>query len=152
MGNDMIGSTTMNKILCALLFVSFACSAEEWTAKPDGLYNPAGDKVVLAIEGAFERSDFSKQERNALIFAAIATGLDIWTTHRGLKQGGCVEKNPIFGKNPKTETLVAFGAVQMSGLYWFMQRDQKDYSKPGWIAGGAHLLAAGWNSTQKCKR
>ena len=141
----------MRTLLLALLLTTCTASADEWTARPDGLYNPDGDKVQEAIKGAFDRSDFSRKERNALIFAVIATGLDIATTREGIDKGGCVEANPFLGKNPSTGKLVALGAAQMGGAYYFMQKDQEDYSKLGWVTGGAHLLAAGWNASRDCK-
>lgn len=139
--------------LTAAVLLLTACTAsasDTWTARPDGLYDPQGNRVEKAIDDAFKRSDFSRKERNALIVATIGVVADIVTTKKALRGSRCKEGNWLYGKDPSTGKLVGVGALQLGGLYWLMQRDKKDYSKAGYVAGGVRLLAAGYNASLDC--
>jgi hypothetical protein len=123
-----------------------------WTARPDGLYSPAGQRVSKSIDDAFKRSDFTRKERRALIFAAIGVAADVYTTQKGLKGGRCKEANSwIYGKDPSTAKLGGVGLAQLGLLYWFMQRDDADYSRAGYVTGGVRFAAAAYNHSLDCE-
>ena len=45
----------------------------------------------------------TEKQRKLFWFLAAA---DVWTTHRGLKNSGVYERNPLLGKDPSLEKLI----------------------------------------------
>lgn len=41
----------------------------------------------------------------------VLAAADVWTTHRGLKEPGAYERNPLLGKDPSLEKLILLKVV-----------------------------------------
>lgn len=119
-----------------------------WVASPEGAFDPQGNKVADAIQGAFERSEISRKEKWAFAFAVLGSVADVYTTRRGLR-GGCTEANPLLGKHPSDTALGLHSVAVLGGLAWYMHRSSRgEYL--GYVFGGIRFAAAFSNSRKDC--
>lgn len=105
--------------------------------------------VEREISAAFDRSEISRAEHVALGVAVLATAADIYTTRRGI-DGGCVERNPLYGPRPPASRLVAVGAVPLAAGYYAASRPGMDVTIGALIFAAWRLRAAWRNSRLDC--
>ena len=130
--------------LCVILMFAIAV-----LAMPQAACAQSRADVEREISAAFDRSEVSRAEHLALGVAVLATAADIYTTRRGI-EGGCVERNPLYGARPPASRLVAVGAVPLAAGYYAASRPGMDVTFGALIFAAWRLRAAWRNSRLDC--
>ena len=129
----------MKTFLFLLLFPIFATAAPR-------------EDVEREIQGAFERSEWTRQEKRAFALSAIAHSLDLYTS---LKSEGCIEKNPILGEDPSDAALVGVKLFAL-GFEWWLYSSKRFDRQPthwyGYTSAAIHGYIAYSNSQNRCFR
>ena len=95
---------------------------------------------------------------NKFWFASAIGGqaADVVSTQVALNKG-CVEGNPVFGKDPSTGLMVAVKLGVVGVAYYitevYMDGHSQQADVRNWAYGGLAVLgfgAAGWNASQSC--
>ena len=103
--------------------------------------------LITTLTGCVTPRPWTKGEKVMLGASCLAAVADAYTTTRGLDKG-CVEMNPIVGKNPSTGTIIMFTGITQAltivvAHYWPEFRL--------WGLGFKTIVNSGaavWNTTQ----
>lgn len=108
------------------------------------------DVIEKEIAGAFQRSEWTRQEKLAFTASTIAHLADLGTSLASDER--CVERNALLGSDPSNGTLIGVKLVAIGLEYWL-------YSSPrfhgsthwyGYTSAVIHGLAAYTNSKNDC--
>lgn len=108
------------------------------------------DVIEREIAGAFQRSEWTRQEKLAFTVSTVAHLADLGTSLASDER--CVERNALLGSNPSNGTLIGVKLVAIGFEYWL-------YSSPrfhgsthwyGYTSAVIHGLAAYTNSKNDC--
>lgn len=84
-------------------------------------------------------------------FALAGTLADAVSTQRGLNRG-CIEQNPLYGKKPTTEKVVAINLLVAGSIWWLSDILEENDSDPTllYILGGLRMGLAANNEMVDC--
>ena len=93
----------------------------------------------------------SNPHHNARNFALAATVADVISTDRGMKRG-CMELNPLYGQQPRTENLVAVNLLIAGGIWWLSDFLEETEQSPSllYLLGAVRFGLAANNEMVDC--
>jgi len=106
--------------------------------------------VSVEIAAAFDRSEWTRQERIAFTLSTAAHAFDLYTS---MQDNNCVESNPILGKNPSDAALVGIKLLAIGTEYILYNSPRIDNAH--WFGYTSALISgyAGYSNTQnECYR
>ncbi len=110
-------------------------------------------EVEYEINGAFERSEWTRAERRAFALSLVANALDVYTSIRS--DDRCVETNPILGRDPSAAQLIGVKVLAI-GFEWWLYSSPRTSHYPthvyGYTSAAIHGWAAWSNSRNRCFR
>lgn len=89
------------------------------------------DDVEREVYGAFERSEWTKQERIAFGLSLAAHLLDLGSSLASDER--CVEKNPLLGTNPSNGALIGTKAIAIGFEYWLYNSPRISSKNTHWF-------------------
>lgn len=110
----------------------------------------AREDVEREIEGAFQRSEWTRHERYAFMLSTTAHMLDLYTS---LHSDGCEEQNPLLGSHPHDASLIGVKIIAIGFEMWLYSSKQMSHYKTHWYgytSAVIHGYIAYSNSRNRC--
>lgn len=86
--------------------------------------------VEREISSAFERSEWTRNERIAFALSTAAHMLDLASSV--LSDERCIERNPILGESPSNAALIAVKVAAIGFEYWLYSSPRLAHSNAHW--------------------
>lgn len=107
--------------------------------------------VEQEIVGAFERSEWTRQERRAFTLSLIAHAIDLGSSLASDER--CEEQNPLLGRNPSDGALIGVKLIAI-GFEWWLYSSPRFAHYPthyyGYTSAAIHGLIGAKNLTNDC--
>lgn len=97
--------------------------------------------VEREVAGAFERSEWTKQEKVAFTLSLVANGLDLASSV--MSDSRCEEQNPLLGKSPSNGSLVAVKLLAIGFEYWLYSSPKFRNSNTQWFGYTSAIIHSG---------
>lgn len=109
------------------------------------------DDVEREISGAFERSEWTRQERRAFALSVIGHAIDLGSSLASDER--CIERNAILGERPSAGALIGLKLMAI-GFEWWLYSSPRFRNQPthyyGYTSALIHAGIAASNLRNKC--
>lgn len=96
--------------------------------------------VEREISAAFDRSEWTKNERIAFTLSTAAHLLDLGSSLASDER--CVERNPILGENPSDAALIGVKVLAIGFEYWLYSSPRFSHSNAHWYGYASAIIHA----------
>lgn len=97
--------------------------------------------VEREISGAFERSEWTRQERRAFALSIVGHALDLGSSLASDER--CVERNPILGERPSAGALIGLKLVAIGFEWWLYSSPRFRHAPTHYYGYTSALIHAG---------